>query len=194
MDKLKIEIGTRFGSWEVIDERTQVISNVTNWICRCDCGKEQFVPLNNLMNGSSTQCRKCGSITGGKKRRKGYEDISGNYWSQLVYKIKKKGIPFELRIEDAWDVYLKQERKCALSGFDIYFSGYPYDRKKTNAALSLINVNGGYTKDNIQWIDKKLDKFKKNLDNQELLQIVNRIYGHQIQLQKKAYDETHKKS
>jgi len=174
-NKLNLEIGTKFGKWEITSDRTQKISNITNWICSCECGHEQFVPLNNLMNGSSTQCNSCGHIESGKKRRKGYELISGDMWSQIKRKAKKKEILFDLRIEEAWNVYKSQNNVCALSSFEISLSGYPYNKEKTNAVLCLIDMDLGYTKDNIIWCDNDIAKMKGDMSLNRFLFLIDEL-------------------
>ena len=173
-NKLNLEIGTKFGKWEITSDRTQKISNITNWICQCECGHEQFVPLNNLMNGSSTQCNSCGHIESGKKRRKGHELISGDMWSQIKRKAEKKGIPFNLRIEEAWEQYVKQNGRC-ITQDKIYLSGYPYDKEKTTATLVISHPKLGYNKDNIIWLHKDIAKLKGNFSYGSLIMLVSKI-------------------
>jgi hypothetical protein len=49
--------GQRFGHWTVLSER-RVIVRSTQWLCRCDCGKESFVYAHNLLRGSKG-CKSC---------------------------------------------------------------------------------------------------------------------------------------
>ena len=174
-NKLNLEIGTKFGKWVITSERTQKISNLTNWICSCECGHEQFVPLNNLMNGSSTQCNSCGHIESGKKRRKGYELISGDMWSQIKKNAEKKLIKFDLRIEEAWDIFASQDNKCDLSEFPIKLSGFPYDKEKTTAKLQLLLPELGYKKDNIMWVHKDVSKMIGNYNVDKFLMIIEEV-------------------
>lgn len=174
-NKLNLEIGTKFGKWEITSDRTQKISNLTNWICRCECGHEQFVPLNNLMNGSSTQCNSCGHIESGKKRRKGHELISGDMWSQIKRKAEKKGIAFDLRIEEAWEQYVKQNGRC-ITQDKIYLSGYPYNKEKTTAVLVPSIPEIGFNKNNIIWVDKKIAKLMGDFSYSELIIMVSSLY------------------
>ena len=176
--KLNLEIGKRFGKWEIISDETIVKNNITHWKCLCDCGTEQYVPLNNLMNGSSTQCRKCATKEGGKKRRKGYELISGDYWSQIKSSAKRKNITFEVRIEQAWEKFREQEGKCSLTGEAIVLTGYPYDKEKTTARLSLVEPEIGYVHYNIIWIHRDIEKLKGNLSKYSLLKLCNMVSDH----------------
>lgn len=176
--KLNLEIGTKFGKWEITSDRTQKINNITNWICTCECGHEQFVPLNNLMNCSSTQCNYCGHVESGKKRRKGHELISGDMWSQIKRKAEKKNIPFDLRIEEAWDIFVSQDNKCKLSGYTIKLSGYPYDKDKTTTKLQLLLPQLGYKKDNVMWVHNDISKMIGNYNIDKFLMVVEGVYKH----------------
>ena len=47
-------LGKRFGSWQVIGRRES-----GKYLCRCDCGEEDFVDGFRLVNGTSTRCKRC---------------------------------------------------------------------------------------------------------------------------------------
>jgi len=173
--KLKLEIGKNFGKWEIISHKTIRKNNLTHWLCRCECGTEEYIPLNNLMNGSSTQCRNCATKQSGKKRRKGHELISGDYWAQIKFQAKRKQLPFEIRIEQAWKKFEEQKGRCFISNKEIILTGYPYNKKETTAILSLIIPHIGYVIDNIIWIHKDIAKLKGELSYKELLNIVYEI-------------------
>lgn len=173
--KLNLEIGKNFGKWIIVNDDTITKNNITHWYCRCECGKEQYVPLNNLMNGSSTQCRSCSTKVGGKKRRKGYELISGDYWSQIKSSAKRKNVMFDVRIEQAWEKFKEQEEKCALSGQPIILTAYPYDKEKTTARLSLVEPELGFVNYNIIWIHKDIDKIKGRLSKYKLINLCKQV-------------------
>lgn len=172
--KLKLEVGKVFGSWVVLTDDTMVKNNVTHWHCICmKCKRQQYVPLNNLMNGSSTQCKRCAAKEGGVKRRKGYEDISGNQWSQLKSQAKRKGIPFNIRIEEAWEIYINQYEQCAYTGKKIGFSGYPYNSEKNTAVLTRIDADVPYVQYNCQWIHKDVAQIKpQSMNRNEFLSLI----------------------
>ena len=184
VNKLHLEKGTKFGKWEIISEETIIKNNLTHWKCQCECGNEANVPLNNLMNEFSTQCSKCGAKQSGKKRRKGHKEISGDYWSRIRHRAKNKNILFNIRIEEAWNLFIEQNKRCALSNEEIEFSGYPYNRNKTTAILSLIDPYYGYEPDNIQWIHKNIQKMKGKYTNEELFDLITKISSFQGYQQK----------
>jgi len=173
--KLILDIGKKFGKWEIISNETIRKNNLTHWLCRCNCGKEEYIPLNNLMNGSTTKCFNCAKEVAGNKRRKGVGLISGDFWSQFKSKVKRKNIKFNLRIEEAWAKFQEQEGHCAITNREIVLTGYPYDKDKTTAALSLIDPKIGYVSTNIIWLHKEIDLMKGNLSIYQLYNVANEI-------------------
>ncbi|PTR05390.1 MULTISPECIES: hypothetical protein [unclassified Novosphingobium] len=59
----EIQIGEQFGKWTALGRvRAQWGGRERNLIaCRCDCGTEKAIPLNDLRVGNTTQCRTCGN-------------------------------------------------------------------------------------------------------------------------------------
>lgn len=95
---------------------------------------------------------------------KGYEEITGDFWNKIQNSAKVRNLLFNITIQDVWELYIKQNRKCALSGVDIFFfKGYA-NRSKITASLDRIDSSKGYTKDNVQWVHKTVNNIKMNLD------------------------------
>lgn len=173
--KLILEIGTKFGKWEIVSYDTITKNNLTHWLCRCTCDRERLIPLNNLMNGSSTQCEFCSKKESGLKRRKGCGDISGEMWSIIKSNINKRDVNFNLRIEEAWDRFEYQDGKCALTNDDISFSGYPYNKERTTAVLTQINQDKGYDKTNIIWIHRDVAEMKSTMSLDRFLEVAYKV-------------------
>ena len=66
-------------------------------------------------------------------------------------------------MEQAWELFEKQNRKCALSGLLLNF---PKDRNTHGGTASLdrIDSNGNYTLDNVQWVHKDINRLKNSFD------------------------------
>lgn len=152
---LKLDlIGKRFGKLVVInrDETTEYKDRVSRWNCLCDCGKNKIIRARSLLDGGT---KSCGCIW--KKSK--YEDISGQYFSHIKIGAKKRNLEFDLKIKDIWDLYVKQNKKCALSGVDILFDKV---RGKTTASLDRIDSSKGYTINNVQWVHKDINQMKSD--------------------------------
>ena len=58
---------------------------------------------------------------------------------------------------------------------DITLTGYPYDKKKTTAVLTLINEDSGYRLNNVIWIHKRIAKMKSEMSLDEFLELTYNI-------------------
>lgn len=110
-----------------------------------------------------------------------YESISGTYWKQILSRAKLSKIKFELTIEYIWDLYIKQNKKCAISGVNINFEEKNTTiRKHTKtASLDRIDSTKGYLKGNVQWIHKDINYMKTDLTQEEFFKWCEIIYNFQ---------------
>jgi hypothetical protein len=111
-----------------------------------------------------------------KHNWKGYKEIAGTNWTYYKKGALKRGFEFDITIEYAWDLFLEQDRKCALSGQDIGFniktgSLSKYGYQKNTASLDRIDSKKGYVRGNVQWLHKDLNKLKSNLDEKEFIEL-----------------------
>jgi hypothetical protein len=118
-----------------------------------------------------------------KNKWKGHEELSGTKWSSYQKGAEARGLVFGVTIEYAWELFLKQERKCALTGVHIYFDMDLDNLRKQGhqggtASLDRIDSAKGYTPDNIQWVHKDANKMKMDLPEEKFLSIVKQIYEH----------------
>lgn len=136
------------------------------WMFRCDCGKEVKYCIGDVLRWGKRGYTSCGcsQFKQGKEHGawKGYKDIPASHWSSLKYGAIQRGIDVEITIEDVWNQYIKQNKKCALSGRSIIF-GSKYKMECT-ASIDRIDSLKGYTKDNIQIIHKHINKMKNIFD------------------------------
>jgi hypothetical protein len=113
---------------------------------------------------------------------KGYGDLSGDHWRRIQQGASSRNLELNITIEDAWNVYLKQNGKCAISGVDIMLRGQEigisskYVHEKTTASLDRIDSSKGYTIDNIQWIHKDLNQMKSDRTMETFLYWIKTIY------------------
>jgi len=142
------------------------------WKCVCDCGHEVEVLAGQLSSGRT---RSCGCLRREKTKErfsKGYEDISGKYWSSVKGGARKRGLEFEITKEQIWEMFLNQNKKCKLSGDDIIFS---LDNEKKTASIDRIDNSKGYTIDNVQILHKDINKMKNNLPQKRFIEICKNI-------------------
>ena len=92
-----------------------------------------------------------------------YEEIHGKYWESVHRGAVHRGLPFEITIEHAWELFLKQGRKCALSGVPIQFATTwsKKERGEASASLDRIDSTQGYVTGNVQWLHKDVNRMKQ---------------------------------
>lgn len=113
----------------------------------------------------------------------GYGEISSDYWRIIRYHCKRgknRIIPFEITIDYAWNLFLKQNRKCALTGIEIFFVG----RSKTDsgkvrqtASLDRIDSKKGYQQGNVQWVHKDINNMKQEFDQKYFIEMCKKVAG-----------------
>lgn len=170
--------GLVFGELEVLrlDESTR--GKKLKWYCLCGrCGNTVLIQGNNLSSGNSTTC--CAD----KKKVKqdnsnwsGYEDLSGTYWSSTKRGAQRRNLPFELTMEYCWQLYLNQDKKCALSGLPIamHVKGERYGE----ASLDRIDSSKGYLIGNVQWVHKRINRIKMDMTDEEFIFLCHSVYQH----------------
>jgi len=168
--------GQRFGILTPID--IDITRNRVYWRCKCDCGNEKSVAAKHLVGGKISSCG-CGQYRRGKSNScwKGYEDISGKYWETLKRNAKKRGIEFSISTSYVWDIFIKQDRKCTLTGLPLFFKTRS-DYSDGTASLDRIDPNKGYVEGNVHWVDKKVNTIKWNLSLDNFLRTCKMVVKH----------------
>lgn len=145
------------------------------WECECKCGNKIIVPNHVLKEGTT---KSCGDYRCNIKFS-GYMDISGTYWNIVKRSARDRNLVFEITIKDAWDQFIKQDKRCALTGESLIFASKRNQRNQT-ASLDRIDSKRGYTTDNIQWTHKEINIMKWSLGEEKFLEYIKRIYNHRI--------------
>lgn len=155
----------------------------THWMCVCDCG-------NDVLIGSSltNRVRSCGCLrrdaTVDRNRRgwKGFGDIHGAYISQIKHNAKVRGLEFDLTAEDLWNLFLLQERKCALTGMVLTFG--TKRRGDQTASLDRIDSGSGYTIANVQWVHRTINLIRNCIGLPEFVALCTMVADYDRQKSK----------
>lgn len=162
----------QFGKLTVVElSSPNKTGNDRYWICKCECGRTNRVRHSHLVLSKITSCG-CNQFKCGPNHPswRGCGEIHGDFWGTIKHGAKSRNFPLEVSIEDIWELFLKQNRKCALSGIDLFFSTKGgKSRKDGNASLDRINSKLGYIHGNVQWVDKYINIMKQNLDDSEFI-------------------------
>lgn len=154
----------RFGSLVAISYN----KNYT-WNCKCDCGNTLTVYTAHLKKGAKS-CWSCRNKYLREIKWCGHGEICLELWTSIKRSAKNRKMDFDISIEDIWGLFLKQNRKCALSGVDLFFSRSVKARPSSTASLDRIDSKKGYTLDNIQWVHKDINRMKNKYDQEVFIQ------------------------
>lgn len=141
--------------------------NQSRWLCICDCGNESIVRSGCLKGYTKS----CGCLL---YKRKKYFDINLTYYKSIQKNALSRDIKFDVSIDYIWNLFLKQDRKCALSGLELSFRNKIFNKKNISkieqtASLDRIDSTKGYIEGNVQWVHKILNYMKLDLSDSDFI-------------------------
>lgn len=175
-----VEIGTKINMLTLQTLFNKDNNGTTRRYCKvkCDCGNEKETRLDNFLNrlySCGCHCKARPNITAENNGSfNGYGEIRGTFFYNLKTQAEKREIDFDLSIEYLWELYLQQNKKCALSKVDIYF-GRIYFKHETSASLDRIDSSKGYVKGNVQWVHKLVNKMKMDISQKDFIEMCKLI-------------------
>ena len=191
----KFQVGQKFGKWTIIDNNIipDVKSKESQVKCKCDCGYEKLVYCLNLVKEKSTACFNCGHGNKGENNAKwkGYKEIPGAFMNRIINRSKKANREVEINAKDIYELWVKQNKKCALAGLPIDFININkgnINRKESkydlvcSASIDRIDSNKGYIKQNIQLVHKDVNMIKKEYDQNYFLTLCRLITENNLYL------------
>ena len=189
------EIGKQYGQFTVIsDEVGRSKDQKILFKVKCSCGKEQFVRAYFLESGRQDCCKSCSqkkalenNVSRQKFLKLTHEGI-GNFTKSTYWyfknNAKRRNISWseELTIKYLYELLLKQNKKCALTGLDIDLTE---SRNNSNvafkfmtASLDRIDSSKGYEPNNVQWVHKHINKMKNNFKEDYFIDMCKLIINH----------------
>jgi len=107
-----------------------------------------------------------------KNRLEVYKDlIPIRYAKRIECEANKRGLVYNLTLEDLYTKYTTQQKRCAISGVELNMplvNLYRYEKNKNfvnsknfTASLDRIDSSKGYAPDNVQWVHKGINKSDK---------------------------------
>ena len=187
--------GKKFGSLLVLDVEGVSKAGHVTWKCKCDCGvtvvrtgtsliRSKFSSCGNPLNKYGNTCfpRPIGKDN---CNWKGFGDISSSWFSNVILRaasgrksrtsIVKK---VDITIDYIWELFLYQNKKCALSGVDLFLpkNNSKSELKKANASIDRIDSSLGYVKGNVQWVTKTINIMKNTMSQEEFISVCNSVY------------------
>ena len=163
--------GLQFGKITVLERTSNDKFGKSRWICSCESGIQKVINASSLIRNLTKSCGQCE-----KNNFIGYKGVSGTYLKKTQRGAEQRNIKFEISAKDIWEIYLLQNKKCALTGLDIEFITN-YDKSaNSTASIDRIDSNKDYTRDNIQIVHKRINLMKSWLDIEEFLYLCKLAY------------------
>jgi len=159
------------------------------WKCSV-CSHEWQTAICNRRRGSNCpNCKKLRFRGSTNPTWSGYGEISGRQWLCIKMESTEKrrsrrykshtALDFEITIEYAWNLFLEQDRRCALSGESLTMWGKINGKYEGTASLDRIDSSKGYVEGNVQWIDKKLQHMKRNMVDADFIEVCEKVARYQ---------------
>lgn len=169
----------KFNSLTVIKLVGKTSKKAKIWECLCDCGNICKYQAYEIKGGYIKSCG-CSHFrcNNNSPLWKGYGEISSQHFNSIKNHAKSRNIEFNITIEEMWNLFLQQNRKCALTGLILEFKKSHKDTK--TASLDRIDSNKFYTIDNIQWVHKDINCMKMDLSNEEFYKYCKLVADHKL--------------
>jgi hypothetical protein len=179
MLKTSTKKGDVYNNLEAI-EHSHRTNNVTYWKFKCLlCNNEHITRLQDVRSSKSKSCG-CQLNKGASNGQwKGHLGISGRTYSHYKDNAIKRDISFETSLEELWQTYLQQDKKCPYTGIDLLLECKDTDsRTPSNASLDRIDSKLGYINGNIQWVYKPINIFKGTFSHTEFIELCKLVIKH----------------
>lgn len=140
------------------------------WVCLCECGTEKEIIGEALTRGQTKSCGCLKNKILSDRTWKGHEEISGVYWNRLKTDAAKRKIIWSITPEYVWNLFLQQNKKCALTSVPIAFERNfkKHGAKNQTASLDRKDSKVGYVEGNVQWVHKTINIIKWDWEIEEL--------------------------
>jgi len=102
----------------------------------------------------------------------GYEEIPRAWFTKYFLRGRRKHKDGTITMEEVWQVYINQDKKCALSGVPIDFKSTP---QGVSASIDRIDSNIGYHLNNIQLVHKNVNLMKNHFNQQYFIEMCKKI-------------------
>jgi hypothetical protein len=139
---------------------------------KCSLHHEWVSVITNRTNNKAN-CPQCAIIqqsTSNSATWKGYKGLPMNYWSIICRNAASRGIAVTTTIEFIWDLFCKQNKRCALTGYELQMPHTKQKRSCGNASLDRIDSTRGYSNDNVQWVHKDIQMMKHVFSQQYFIE------------------------
>lgn len=165
-------IGKICGSFEIISYIGKNRYGNKHWLAKCKCGVRRELRTSLISGGGkrkATQCNFCTKYNN-ELTHQTQEMIPNRFWKRFLDQAIRRKIKVSFSKDDAFSIYLKQNKKCILSGENLYFTKFRTNfNRYTNASLDRIDSSLPYSIDNVQWVHKSINMMKGSLSDLDFI-------------------------
>ena len=97
-------------------------------------------------------------------------ELTLSKFNRIKSKSMIRKIEFNLTIEYLWNLYITQNRKCAITGNEL--------PNILEASLDRIDSSKGYIEGNVQWVHKTINLMKMDLSESDFLKWCQTVVEH----------------
>lgn len=174
--------GKKLNKLTVLYKESANRSGSIMWRCVCECGNEKSLS-NDHLTRKTNPVKSCGCYRENQKgpnhrQWQGAGKISGSWWSSHILRAgskRKNKIEINIDINYGWELFLKQEERCALSNLPLKFG---LTAQNNTASLDRIDSQSGYIIGNVQWVHKHVNFMKGIYSQDYFIKICNLISKH----------------
>jgi hypothetical protein len=139
----------------------EICASVSDW------STQEWIPLDYLP-----------VITITNRNWKGHGGISGYLWGQIQGKALARQLEMGISIQDAWDLFSRQQGRCALTGWPLNLETHKGKMSDRTASLDRVDNTKGYIPGNIQWVHKDINRMKYTYGMADFVAWCQRVAQH----------------
>lgn len=131
-----------------------------------------------LESGAEQSKKRIGKLN---SKWRGHEGIIGSLWRSIINSASSRKINVDFTKEDLWNLWLKQDGKCALSGISLKLphSTEDWNSRDFSASLDRIDSSICYTISNVQWVSKFINISKWSMGQERYIEICRMVAEHE---------------
>ena len=115
------------------------------------------------------KCKVCYHRSFKKARQRDNGELTGKFWARFKIQAKRHKIGFSLSMSEGWSLYVKQGRKCALTGDSISLS---------ESSLARVDAALDFTIDNTVWVRRDIAAMKGEMSFEHFLAACRAVVKH----------------
>lgn len=170
---IQLNIGDTYKDWTVING--PIYKNQTAYYTvRCRCGNEIDLLPSAIVNPKAYfRCNKCARKINQEIRMKKngkIGDLQLQQYTHIKSRANKRELDFNVSMEYLWNLYIAQDKKCAITGDKI--------ESIKDASLDRIDSTIGYIEGNVQWVTKQANLSKHVMTMPELIKFCKKVLNH----------------